>query len=438
MSGNTKRAGVLLAAAALLLSYGAAATAEVPSSPPPAWSVAPAAPELARIGPWNVGTTVRQLPVAMAGSRATERVLEVRLFYPAIATSGPRATYLHTIRPPQSAEFVVQEAGLAYPVATPATEESFPLVVVSHGFGGWETHLSRICEVLASHGYVVAAIDHADERFDTVPGFLASFSHVLLRRSNDQRQAIAQLTGGEAGAGLAIATDTPVGLVGYSMGGYGALGTAGASYDAQSSTLAGLPASDVAALSEVTADPATGLGALVLIAPWGGQPDSRMWTGPALAQVKTPTLLIGGSADKIVNYGEGLRWIYDHIVGSDRRFLTFREAGHNIAGNAIPLTPGMDPQVVDYFGEPVWQRERLNQAISHFVVAFLDAQLKGMDDREAYLSVPTEDANDGQWPLAFGTLQDGRTAGEAEPGYWRGFQRGWAAGMTLEHKQAGE
>lgn len=37
---------------------------------------------------------------------------------------------------------------------------SFPVVVFSHGLGGMRTTYSGICCDLASHGYVVAAIEH--------------------------------------------------------------------------------------------------------------------------------------------------------------------------------------------------------------------------------------------------------------------------------------
>ena len=39
-------------------------------------------------------------------------------------------------------------------------ETQFPVIVFSHGLGAMRTVYSAICIDLASHGYVVAAVDH--------------------------------------------------------------------------------------------------------------------------------------------------------------------------------------------------------------------------------------------------------------------------------------
>lgn len=42
------------------------------------------------------------------------------------------------------------------------SDEKFPVVVLSHGIGGNRTTYSTFCCELASHGYVVAALEHRD------------------------------------------------------------------------------------------------------------------------------------------------------------------------------------------------------------------------------------------------------------------------------------
>lgn len=428
------------AATALLLLLAPTANAGPQAGAPiPGWARTTEAPVLARPGEWQVGTREEriELPTRPGLGGPHAGALQLRLFYPAVPASGERSVYRHQVLIAGGGSFAVEEHGLAFAHGTPLAGRNFPLVVMSHGFGGWSEHLSRLAETLASRGYVVASIDHADARFEDVAGFQSSFGEVLLRRSHDQRAVLDAFTTGPMGRDLPIDRAARAGLIGYSMGGYGGLGTAGADNDGPAAALAALPG-PVRAELVAPSDPAPALGALVLLAPWGGQADSRVWSAEALATVTAPVLIIGGSNDTVVGYRGGVRWLFDGLTGTHRHLLTLREAGHNIGGNATPFPTDADPRFLSWFGDPVWRSERLNQIVAHFTVAFLDRELKGDAAAERYLDVPIADANAGLWPLAFGDQGDGEPAGDDEPGYWRGFQRGWAAGLTLEHKKENE
>ena len=93
--------------------------------------------------------------------------------------------------------------------------------------------MSYLSENLASKGYVVAAIDHTDSVF----GEERAFPSTLLNRSNDQLFTISALEELAKRPGHflnGILDGSRVAVVGYSMGGYGALATAGAGYSAKS------------------------------------------------------------------------------------------------------------------------------------------------------------------------------------------------------------
>lgn len=403
-------------------------------------------PELGRPGPYRVGT--QRLSLAMAerpsigpnGAQSLPYSLPIRLFYPAAnCRPGTPAVYHHSIRIRNAAEVMVSETGIAVAGSVRLPGRQFPLVIASHGMNGWDTHFSRILELLVSHGYVVASIDHGDQPFPTVAAQRISFANVLVDRQADQRAAIAGLTRlARARSGVMAAVDpsAPIGLIGYSMGGYGAVGTAGALYDPASTPLAGLPAAPREKLALGDPQTAARIGALVLMAPWGSQPGSRVWAPGSIGRIHSPTLLIDGDRDDVVDYRGGVRWLFDQLDHADRWLLTFHGAHHNVAGNAVDLPLDAPTDVNAFFAEPSWRQDRLNNLAAHFIVAFLDLTLKHDQSRSAFLNVPTVESDAGQWPAPFDEQISGRLSDAAQPLYWRGFPRGWASGMALEHKAA--
>jgi pimeloyl-ACP methyl ester carboxylesterase len=199
-----------------------------------------------------------------------------------------------------------------------------------------------------------------------------------------------------------------VALVGYSMGGFGALATAGAGYDPSSQSVKSLPRGllDDQIDGRRTAD--SRLRALILIAPWGAQPPYRTWSAEGLQRLRLPTLFIAGEEDDISNYRDGIRWLYDRAVNADRRLLLYRSARHNVGGNPSPEGARSAFALREMFDEPVWRTDRLNAINQHFVTAFLDRHLKGNRTRDAILMPPAAGA---EWP---------------------GFQKRWGLGFNLE------
>lgn len=434
------RAAAALTALAVVVAAGAAdaarqtapAAARALTTAQPAAARSAELPELAGLGVMAIGTARYDVVV-------DARTIGVRLWYPArTSPTAKREVYRHTAHAASAPPYPITEQGSAVNRAA-ALGGSYPLIVMSHGFGGWDTHMSQLAEALASHGYVIAAIDHRDAPFSDVPGFLVAFGAVLLNRAEDQRAVLRQLLAGRLGAADVVAqTDrSAIGLIGYSMGGYGALTTAGAVLDPQAPALAQLP--EQARQRAVRRDDelAARIKAVVALAPWGAQPSARAWSDQGLRGLTAPLLLIDGSLDDVADYAQGVQRIFSKAERANRYLLTFRGAGHNIAGNPVARRGDEAFSTIEYFNDPVWRQERIVAIDQHFMLAFFDAMLKHDAPKLRYLDVPTRLSDDGQWPSAFRAQWGGTVAGDAQPGYWRGFQRRWARGLELDHQPAG-
>lgn len=415
------------------------------------------APALAAPGAYPVGVRTLTLanpnqPDLLASDLATgkivrhDRVLPVTVWYPAAKPKAGAATVRYTQPGPTSAAPpVFYRTGGAYPDATPVRGQHFPLVVLSHGYRNWATSFADLAENLASKGYVVASIEHRDLEPKTLKNPQLSFGTVLITRVADQRFVIAELAR-RAGAGALRDVYDPddIALVGYSMGGFGALTTMGAGLDPQGPLYKLAPFDLLKPFT--TQDPSfaaglpKGVKAMVALAPWGGAPPLRAWSAEGLAAVTVPTLLIVGDQDDVSGYDPGVAWLYANLNGADRRMLVYENARHNIALDGVTASQTQSFEAIERHEEPVWRRDRILAINRHFITAFLDQRLKSDAVHGAYLTVPTPRANDGVWPLAMGASVGDRLSAPDDAGtakYWPGFQRRWALGLRLLHAPPG-
>ena len=301
----------------------------------------------------------------------------------------------------------------------PVAGERFPLVVVSHGYPGSRIFLSYLTENLASKGYVVAAIDHTDSVF----GEVAAFTSTLLNRAADQLFTIDALAARERDDGdflHGLMDASRVAIVGYSMGGYGALASAGAGYSKEGGSARMIPGgyfeqwtAGNPVFEGLRRDP---IKAIVAIAPWGAQPPNNNWDAAGLAGIRMPALFIVGDQDDVSGYEHGVRKAFQGAVNSDRYLLIYENARHNVGGNPPPPEALRNFTTRAFFDEPVWRKDRIAAINQHFVTAFLDLYLKGDRSRREYLEVPSK-SNDAAW---------------------KGFQRRWALGLEMVHYGAGE
>ena len=184
--------------------------------------------------------------------------------------------------------------GKALRDAPPVRGKSFPLVIVSHGYPGSRIFLCYLTENLASKGYVVVAIDHTD----SVTGAVKPFPSTLLNRASDQLftiGAVEEMAKRSDHFLNGIVDDSRVAIVGYSMGGYGALASAGAAYSKTSAATRLM----FRAVTSTTGPKAAQtyqvrlreeVKAIVAVAPWGEQPPYNMWDASGLAGIKIPVL----------------------------------------------------------------------------------------------------------------------------------------------------
>ncbi len=327
----------------------------------------------------------------------------------------------------------------APPEPTASRGNPYPLVIISHGYPGNRFLLSHLGENLATKGYVVVAIDHPDSTYADQ----GKFGSTLINRPLDQifvLNAIDRLSkeNGHFLTGLVDASRT--GLIGYSMGGYGAVITAGAGVTKEgvafeSGVPSGMLAVHLAGSETHNKLRDERIKAVVAIAPWGMQ--RGFWNQDGLARITTPILYVAGSKDDVSGYENGVLALYRQTVNADRYLLTFENANHNAAA-PIPAPvesweAGSNPNSApfNHYADPVWDTVRMNNIAQHFVTAFLGRYVKEDANLGSYLDVPVEKANDAVFASnADGTLKPEHT-------YWKGFANRTAKGLALEHKRAG-
>jgi predicted dienelactone hydrolase len=327
-----------------------------------------------------------------------DRALKVEIWYPALRVEGQveATTYEMPLRDPESGS--VKIPGRAIRDAAPLQGTAFPLVILSHGYPGSRIFLSYLGEHLASRGYVVASIDHTD----SVLGAIRPFPSTLLNRAADQIFVLGEVARMSFLQGTVDAERAAV--IGYSMGGYGALATAGAGYNPKGGTMKIVPGGYLREWSEGNPDYLAklpkNLKAMVAIAPWGAQPPQDSWDEGGLAGIHVPSLFIAGDHDDVADYDHGIKPAFEGAVHSDRCMVVYANARHNTGGNPPPagITRGQD---IAFFEEPVWDKERLCAINQHFVTAFLDLYLKGDESKRAYLN-ETWKGFEKRWSLGIG------------------------------------
>jgi len=394
--------------------------------------IRPDAPELAAYGEHSVGVTTLQVtnPDQIDILKATEpgelptynRTLTLEVFYPSMpADPTPLRAYI------RDGETEVELHGKASRDAAPESAKApYPLV------------LSHLAENLASKGYVVASIDHTDSTYRDK----AAFGSTLVNRSLDQifvlNEMQRQTDGDSVLKGMVDTSSTA--LVGYSMGGYGAVITAGGGVTQAGVDLSwGAPAGTLA-IHLAGSDSHKNLmddriKSVIAIAPWGME--RGFWDADGLSGVSIPTLFVSGSADDVSGYENGVRAMWEQSTGAPRHLLTFDHANHNAAApypapaESMAMNEELGFAPFEHYADAVWDTTRMNNILQHFATAFIARHVRGDDTMEDYLDL-VPDSADAVWAME----EDGTA--KPEHNYWKGFQNRTAKGLKLEFKSEGE
>ena len=203
-----------------------------PTGPCPVGTTSLYLSDVSRPDPWAAGVSARELMVS--------------LWYPATPSDGRRARYMTPAESglqltsrgitgvPRDALSTVRTNAVSD--ATPAgRQRSLSVVVLSPGFTNSRSTLTALAEDLASHGYVVAGIDHTYESFATafpdgrVTTCLAReaprrgrgfWEKVVTGRAADVSFVLNELTGAHpAWPGAALIDPSRMAMAGHSAGG---------------------------------------------------------------------------------------------------------------------------------------------------------------------------------------------------------------------------
>lgn len=251
-----------------------------------------------------------------------------------------------------------------------------PLVVISHGDGGWMGGHAGTALALAEAGYVVAALEHAGNNSEDESASPATW---VRTRPQEISRAIDWLYGDWSGAGQL--DPAAIGVFGFSAGGYTAVAAvAGAPDFARGAPHCGAHPEEFtceigmiseigqpAGLAEVTGDPR--IGAVVAAAPAFG----FAFPEAALAGVGVPVQIWSGADDMRVPHATNGASLAAALPGAEAQVV--ENAGHfAFMAPCNPRLQEINPRIwemvcVDADG---FDRAAFQEAFNGAVIGFFD------------------------------------------------------------------
>jgi predicted dienelactone hydrolase len=283
------------------------------------------------LGPYEVGVTTLQGSDGEEGGRS----FPIEVWYPARPAAGaPLATYELTAGVLVLAQ-VESPRGAVRDAPPDVRDERYPVVVFSHGSFGVRFQSVYLTEYLASHGFVVAAPDHAGntiaEGIDSSIALPAA-EMARLRPIDVSRTLDAVLQEGEAPGSLlsGLPDGARAGVAGHSFGGFTSMRIAGATFDfdAMAAHCELEPGDKVC---EGWADVAPTMPASArdprFLAALPQAPGAAVAFGAGIGEVAVPTFVQAGTLDDTTPYEPEARAPFEALP-SPAYLLTLEGAGH--------------------------------------------------------------------------------------------------------------
>lgn len=265
----------------------------------------------------------------------------------------------------------------------------FPLIVFVHGSGGNRKSAAYLCSHLASHGYVVAAIDHSEvvapelaaRPEESGQERAARIDAIIASRVPDVRFLLDFLLGGGAavagsdGVARLDLDRERIGLVGHSFGGWTVLAVPEA--DARVRAIVALGPGG-------SSDPKPGILPLSL---------TFAWTSPV------PVLYLAAEDDVPIPL-DGVRELYRRTPGTRRLFVLGRADHQHFLDDVEGEHEAL--RAMDIPGEAAWipaamqpisqlcSGEEAHMFVRGLTLAHLDATLRGSRAAERFLDVRAE------------------------------------------------
>jgi predicted dienelactone hydrolase len=321
----------------------------------------------ADLGPWAVGRDTFQV----VDPSRDDRTLTVDVWYPVDDgdAAGPPSAY--------DLIFAAIESAVAFDAPPASAAGPFPLLVFSHGNGGIRFQSFFLMEHLASHGFVVAAPDHAG---NTALDILIPGTPFETRdRPLDVSLVITRMLERNAAPGDAFegrVDPDRIGVAGHSFGGFTTIAM-GAGFE------------------DVPPDPR--VQALMPMSPV-----STAFSQAAIANIGVPVLLVGGTADTTTPIDPQTEYAWASLGVRPRYRVDVLEAGHNSftnicqIGDAL-LDAGLPPDILAFLlgnleegcSPDLIAIERAHELTNLYATAYLKRNLEGDPRYSRYLTRAT-------------------------------------------------